>query len=317
MVELLVVIVVLGVLITMIVAVAGKVLRNQKVALTRSIQQSALMAIEQFATVDPLKSQYNTTQGLNVRPTFGPYPPYQLDDVTGPATVVGVVEPAPRPADLEARLTRDLFSASARIDLDDAREQAVNDDMRSLFTYLHTKAPASLSQVAERHLTRMSTNTAEDIIVPGGPAGDSAFDILGIHDGWGVPMDYMLYVKLAAEQDARGNWRWVVVDRKPVLRSLGIDREQYDTMIAAMKAGSAYPLDPNEWIFSEDLPSPEAGPKNNPGQRSAFWQSGSLGPAASGGAAGGWARAVSAADATRPGMSGRVFGFLPDPEQDN
>jgi prepilin-type N-terminal cleavage/methylation domain-containing protein len=321
LVELLIVIVVLGVLITMIVVVAGKVLRNQKVALTRSIQQSALMAIEQFATIDPLKAQYNTSQGLNVRPTFGAYPPYPLDAISGPTTLVSALEPGPvRPNDLETRLKRDLFTASgATVDLDNDPEDLINHDMRSLFTYLHTKAPATLAQVSDRYLTRMSQDTTKDIVRPNGAANDpTSFDVMGIHDAWGVPMDYMLYVKVAAQENARGIPQWVVVDRKPVLRSLGIDREHYDAMRAAIAAGTSFPLDANDWIFSEDLPAPEAGgPYANPSARQTFWSTGQLGPAGPGASPkNGWARAVSQADATRRGMNTRVFGFLPDPDLD-
>jgi len=99
-----------------------------------------------------------------------------------------------------------------------------------------------------------------------------AVDVLGIHDAWGVPMDYFLYVKLEL-----GMTGWTVTQRVPVLRSLGISKDVYDV---ARPAGtlSDYKQD---WIFSDPFPSPAAAVNN---------ANGGL-PGAGNGSSSGWARA--------------------------
>lgn len=308
MIELLVVMVVISLLITMITVVAGHVVRNQKVALTQTIQQNTIIAIEEFATIDPLKAMYNSGgSGAGNRPTFGPYPPYPLfgeaDD-----SVNGVLEPAGRRELLEDRLRRDLIGSSARgdeVDVDDRPAARADDDMRALYSYLKVKNPDGLARIPDAYLKSMTDDPgAKDLIDPEGAGSGSpnAFSILGIHDAWGVPMDYFLYVKLEAAVDKRGTQFWKVVDRRPVLRSLGISRDEYE----ALRKGQLTELDNSKWIFSEPFPSPNAGGVGD------FWIDGDLGtPNRTGN---GWARAISAGDAERNNR--HVFGFLPDPDRD-
>lgn len=310
MIELLVVMVVISLLITMITVVAGRVVRNQKVALTRTIQQNTIIAIEEFATIDPLKARYNASAS-GVRPTFGPYPAYTLfGDGTNADGVNGALEPVfRRPGSLDGRLTADLYGSGGGgegnvVELDEINDPA-NNDMRALYTYLKVKNPTGLARIPDRFLRPMTDTPNTDLVDPQGVGTQSneAFSVLGIHDAWGVPMDYFLYVKLEAVVDKRGNPFWKVVDRKPVLRSLGISRDEYDTMRKTPRSE----LDDSKWIFSEPFPSPDAG-----GGANGFWSDGDLGPPNS--ANNGWARAISAGDAERAGE--RVFGFLPDPDRD-
>ena len=307
MIELLVVIVVISLLITMIVTVAGRVVYNQKVALTQVVQKNTIIAIEEFATIDPLRARYNAS-GTGARPTFGPYPAYPLyDGGSGPNRVNEVLEPAGTRPTLDVRLTTDLYGPSAGpnvVVLEDT--DPTNDDMRALFTYLKVKTPDALARIPDRFLKKMTDDPQnKDIINPQISSGgtQAAFDVLGIHDAWGVPMDYFLYVKLEATVDKRGNSFWKVVDRKPVLRSLGISRDEYDTL----RKVSGSEFDNSKWIFSEPFPSPDAS-----GGRRAFWRTGRL--RAPDRTHNGWARAISAGDAERNNV--RVFGFLPDPDRD-
>lgn len=306
MIELLVVMVVISLLITMITVVAGHVVRNQKVALTQTIQQNTIIAIEEFATIDPLKARYNAG-GSGVRPTFGPYPPYTLfGDGSNNQLVNDVLEPdtPPRPSSLEERLAGDLYGSADVVELED--NDPANDDMRSLYSYLKVKNPDGLARIPDAYLKSMTDDPQnEDLIDPDAGENESrnAFSILGIHDAWGVPMDYFLYVKLEAAVDKRGTQFWKVVDRRPVLRSLGISRDEYE----ALRKGQLTELDNSKWIFSEPFPSPNAGGGDN-----SFWETGNLGPPDL--THNGWARAIPAGDARRGGDM--VFGFLPNPDRD-
>jgi hypothetical protein len=117
--------------------------------------------------------------------------------------------------------------------------------------------------------------------------------VLAIHDAWGVPLDYMLYVKcewkLYVDRWNNTVQGFRVTERRPVLRSLGIKREVYDATVSATPTPSDRKFDPAQWLFSESLSTPLAGVTD--------YRTGMLppnpNPVAS---ANGWARAVALAD---------------------
>lgn len=330
LVEMLVVIVILGVLIAIVIAVAGHVVYNQKAALTRTIQQNLLTAIDEFAVLDPLRAVYNTASTETIsnvrrRPTFGPYPPYPLfrRGDPGPRTVVGTLEPKEllplsnggrgQPTnELADRVHRDLFNydANARVTIDP--QDPRNDDNRALYVYLRRYVPDALARIPDRFLAKLTDDPVNQDIIDGNTrdgSGAARYDVLGILDAWGVPLDYLLYVKLEAVTDLRGASAWTIADRKPALRSLGVSRDVYDTYgrtIDLVPGGTNY----DERIWSSDLPMPEAGGPYpggvNDSARQRFWADGVLG--APDPARNGWARAVQAGKF--------AYGFLPDPKQD-
>jgi hypothetical protein len=229
--------------------------------------------------------------------TFGPYPPYQLagDEVSvtqDPGNVRSRVEPreALQPHldgdkyTLHRRLVLDLGLApsddnDAHISIRRSSERPTTDedylayysyDNRALYCYLAAFTPGVLDQIpdsAKKPLRRAasasagSTDTTEMIDPDGGlldRPGPRAFDVLGIYDAWGVPLDYFVQAKLERKIGPNGTEQWVVTDRVPVLRSRGVPREK---AIAADKAayGGDDTLREDEegnWIFSQPFPRP-------------------------------------------------------------
>ncbi len=274
---------VIGLLIAMISAVANTAIYQQRSALTQRIMQNTLLAIDQFATEDPLRSVYDSRD----RATFGAYPPYQLANVSDPAdsdTVAGALEPsysmiaslgADLPNGLSERLYFDLGGGSSGGNIADyvnIRGPDADDDNRALSAYLTVFAPTSLRQIGSDALRPLNPSVHEYVnptgagfSVGGGQAlaDIGVVDVLGIHDGWGVPLDYFFYVKLAwAVQPSTGQAGWTVVDRRPVLRSRGMKRETYDTWKAVSATGdlqaAAVYNDKSRWLLTSELPKPWA-----------------------------------------------------------
>lgn len=280
MIELLVVIVVLGLLISLVTAVAAKAIRQQKVRNTQQIMQNVTLALEQFGTENPLRAIYDRKD----RETFGKYPPYQLANVTASGSVSAVLEPAHAfstgspavPGRLIDRLARDVSATGAPavndwVVIEDPNDG--NDDIRALYAYTKVYSPATLRLIPEDRLKPINSQS-RDYVNPQGSAGTPGtpgaldwLDILAIHDAWGVPLDYMLYVKCEwglcrdpltgiAQQGFR------VVERRPVLRSRGIKREVYDAWVQSDPADPTQRettlSPPDKWLFSEELPRPWA-----------------------------------------------------------
>jgi len=263
MVELLVVVAVLALLIGLITAVAGKVLHQQKERNTRQIMQNTLLAIEQFAAENPLRHIYDRKDAAS----FGKFPPYQLAGFSLNGSVAVALEPNPPQGDyaLANRLHRDLGQRVGDVShwvMIDESDHA-NDDIRALGAYLRVYAPAAVATIPEAALKPIHPPN-RDYVNPKGSGGTPGVDpdwvdVLGIHDAWGVPLDYMLYVKC--------EWRlapgaasptWVVTERKPVLRSLAIGRDVYEVWRTADNATKRNLSPPASWLFSEDLPRPWA-----------------------------------------------------------
>lgn len=279
LIELLIVIVVIGLLIAVIGLVGTRVMHSQKVRATESIMQGVTMALEQFQTENPLAAIYDT----RARRTFGALPPYELE--RDPGTHVGaILEPAGAdPGSLRDRLVRDLKIPSGGGVVLAPSDQ--NDDIRALYAYLRIYAAGTLAQVREDSLRPLSA-TVEYIDRGSGPAG--RVEVLGIHDAWGVPLSYFLYVKLEYGVLPSGQLGWRVTDRIPVLWSRGVEREA---------AGTATP---DSWIFSVPFPTPPAaqGDAN-------FRVNGVLGSTTP--RDNGWARARAANEQPGP----EVFGYVP------
>ena len=311
MIELLVVIGVLALLIALVIGVASKAIRQQKVRNTQQIMQNVRLALEQFATEDPLRNIYDQP-GAG---TFGKYPPYPLQTPanawpTPPASVAGVVEPASLPGSntLANRLHRDLGRRNGNVNdwvsIGAEREGYTYpdglDDNRALAAYLQVFSPGSMKLIPDNARKPLFPN-AHDYVNPSGngttPGRDGIVDVLGIHDAWGVPLDYMIYAKLewgVVQQSGGGEIAgWKVVERRPVLRSRGVKREVYDAWVQSnpddptSRTPQLNP--PSKWIFSEALPKPWFG-----GEPSQLQTDGTIG--FSGANLGGWVRVVGLAD---------------------
>lgn len=275
-VELLVVIGVIGLLLSIILAVSSGVLGQHKAQLTRTIMDSTLAAVESFEIKAPLAGQYGRDSA------FGNLPPYQLAyDKDSDHMTVQVKSKPPGGFDntsLAKRLARDLFRPdeydSGTYEVDDADERLVlastelsgqeadearaNDDIRALYIYLATMAPDVLDQIPNRYKRSLidvdesglpSSLSNGEFINVAGTEPTTRVPILGIVDAWDVPLDYVLYVKLEYKIE-RGDPSpdWYVTDRKPALRSLGVTEE------VANADGDS----PDTWIWSEPLPKPWA-----------------------------------------------------------
>jgi prepilin-type N-terminal cleavage/methylation domain-containing protein len=266
MIELLVVIAVLALLIGLVTFVASRAIHQQKVRNTQQIMQNVTLAIEQFATANPLRQIYDRKD----RQTFGQYPPYQLANYSVTTSVAMALEPSSPGGNnrLSDRLFRDLGNSQGAVE-DWVRMPNTDDgaaDTRALYAYLRVYSPAALRTVPETALKPVDPS-ARDYVNPKGRGttvgDDGLVDVLGICDAWGVPLDYMLYVKCEYRL-APGGLRpsWVVTERRPVLRSRGIDREVYDAWVqsapddVAARDPRLSPAD--KWLFSEDLPRPWA-----------------------------------------------------------
>lgn len=159
-----------------------------------------------------------------------------------------------------------------------------NDDIRSLYAYLAAYEPAGVAQIppeALKPLPSLDTNPPanlrdangrriEAIRRPGSSPGadpspsfnaavqnPSWINVLGIHDAWGVPLDYVMYVKLEPRYfvEAGPIAIWQVTDRQYALRSHGISREIYDGRVRTPQTAV---WDDRKSIYSSPLPQPYA-----------------------------------------------------------
>lgn len=299
--ELLVVIAVIALLITLVTAAGGQLLEQQRRRNTQQVMQSLTLAVEQFAQDNPLHNFYNRKDTVS----FGPYPPYQLKKGRNPTlqSVSRLFEwNPPLPGGhtsssnmLSNRLARDM---NCRTDLgetiqdyvsiynestgspDDANYQGdALTDARALFVYLKLFSPQALNLIPEEYLKPAYPNRPreqQDYVNKRGTGTnpndatvrETLDNILVVHDAWGVPLDYMLYVKAECRMAVRRpgfipmdeELRFVATERRPVFRSLGIKREVYDEAIRVQPDFPAQRrYDASKWVFSEELPQPYAG----------------------------------------------------------
>ena len=281
LVELLVVIAVIGVIVAVLLAVGTHVLDRQKATNTRSIMTTVRLALDQFATEDPLRGNYDNPKmrdssgNLIIGRTFGPYPPYQLKDEGGNDSVAKVLEP--RHA-LSSSTTAPTLYQRLAWDLSGERSPAVgnwvgnslqgqlpdqvqHNDIRALYTYLAVYSPGVVTQIPAARVKALVPGTPEYVNPTGvGTVAGNAglIDVFGIHDAWGVPMDYFLHVKLEYKVGPDGTPRWIVTDRVPVLRSRGASKEEVAAADEAATGGDETLLQPQRWIYSESFPVPAA-----------------------------------------------------------
>ncbi|MGE3182658.1 MAG: type II secretion system protein, partial [Phycisphaerae bacterium] len=248
LIELVVVVTVIGILIAMLALGTNAVFENVRRSQTLQTFRNVSYAIDSFAVLDPLKAHYNqfTRLGLTGK-TFGPFPPYQVENGGVQGTVGGVFE-SNTPLTLAQRLTRDLTGlpgASIRPQGDnrwvELHNPDSNDDIRALGAYLRVYNEAGFNQIPENARIKLApqngTNTPDGneyvrmpatagSLAPFSPGGlnNGWADVVGFRDAWGVPLDYMLYVKVEPGIRTRTDnglpARFATVtDRRYVLRS--------------------------------------------------------------------------------------------------
>lgn len=269
-------------LITLVVTAASSALSTQKRANTEAVFKAVDLALDQFKTLDPLKMTYSARGNA----TFGPYPPYMLfgnrNDSTR-RTVAAILNenyPANAPANLQERLLRDLGgqgqTASNWVRIADPTNTnnptRFDDDNRALAAYLNIYVPDAFAQIPQYALKPLTNDPNGEFVSTSGRAGGNLNDpnvqsaktpLLGIHDAWGVPLDYMLAVRLEYAPDDTGFVRPLVRERTPVLRSKGIERELYD---AQPRSSTPQPGASAKWLFSRELATPgSAGIDNSNG----------------------------------------------------
>lgn len=307
LVELLVVMAVIGILISAILVGSSKISEGQKRNFTKTIMRTTQMAIDQFASDDPLKGIYNTKD----RASFGTYPPYQLagnlaGTADNPLSVRAAVEPFRPPGSnytLTERVYRDIGRSQGAVNAwVDLAPSDANDDIRALYLYLKTYNEAGIAQLPEKAIDQLTAQN--EYVNPAGtgtnPGNEGLQNVFGIVDGWGVPLNYFLYVKL--ERTPSGIQ---VTNRIPVLMSRGISRERYQRWLANHDDPNAPSLDTESWIFSESMPTPACGSVTRDG-----------GLAVGGAFENGWVRAK-ARGSTVSGGAPEVYGYLPAYDGEN
>lgn len=267
----------------LVIGVGGQVLSGQKAKTTENTMRLITLAIDQFKQENPLRQLYDNPQfrspaGELIGSTFGPYPPYQLAGAGAPGSlqsaryVPAILEPDHRLARGQSTTMQVPDTLARRLALDmsgaqnpnisnyvkfappppNPRDMPSHDDNRALYAYFAAFSPGVLEQIPDQAVEPLVPGTAEFINPTGAGFGqneESRVDVFGFHDAWGVPFDYMLYVKLEqrAPRDG-GQVRWMVVDRIPVLRSRGVEKEVAEGGVES----------PDNWIFSQPLPLPLA-----------------------------------------------------------
>ncbi len=307
LIELLVVIAIIGLLIAAMAIVGGKVMHHQRVNLTETIMRGTTMAIDQFSEENPLRSIYDRKG----RRTFGSMVPYQLEmDAIPFEGYPRMLEPDP-PTGLQQRLIRDLLPPgpipAQAIVLDPRPGKDRDNDMRALYTYLAVFTPGALDQVSQAAIRPLSEDYTEFVNTDTtGPQDFTRTPILGIHDAWGVPLDYFLYTKLEYKIRQDNTTGFEVTDRIPVLRSKGVSKEEF---LAGLEPGGTPLHSERTWIFSQPFPSP-------PAQQGAesFCTSGNV-TAWSDSSGNGWARAVADGDFNPGAPDESFFGFIPYREE--
>lgn len=287
LVELLVVIAILVLLAGLIASGASRLFTQQKIRSTQQVMSNILLAIDNFSKEDPLRLIYNRRDDAS----FGAFPPYMLANGlnTAPNSLAGSLfdnvdsewnNNKNSNYTLTYRLGRDLGGNAANLpstnrtawtDLAQTAADQIHDDNRALYAYLAAFSSSSLSLVPEKNRARLSTK--DEYLDRRGKLGqantqDAArTDVLGFVDAWGVPLDYAIYVKVewTTRRDPNtGNVipAFKVVDRVPMLRSHGVDREKYDQWVASNPANPAQRstkvLEPARQILTSDLPKPYA-----------------------------------------------------------
>lgn len=279
LVELLVVIVVLAVLIALIAGVSTHVVHNQKVNSTKVILRDLKLACEEFRDKDPLRIIYNSKTNAS----FGPFPPYQLRDATTNTAdnanmIANALEPYSAanlpPKTLRQRFGRDFLNNTTPNNTLVALQPDYpgngdheNDDIRALYTYLQSSVPTAVARIPAQFVKPLPNDAGSSL--PNGEFlttaststtnANARMQISGFYDAWGVPLDYFLYAKVEWTVDANyPNGHLIVTDRKPVIRSRGIDRDIYEARIRDKTAAQMIPGDDKKWLFSDDFPSPGA-----------------------------------------------------------
>jgi prepilin-type N-terminal cleavage/methylation domain-containing protein len=293
LIELLVVIVVIGILIAAIGLVGAKVMNAHKVKATENTLRSVKMAIDEFATLNPLASIYDQKDSNK---TFGPYPPYMLDPNCSGTCVSWIVEDPNSltgSAVLTNRLHRDMANRQGNFsDWVNIQGPDENDDIRALYTYLELYTPDTLTQLPKDVVKPLGTTP--EFVNPTGagtaPGSTGLVDVLGIYDAWGVPLNYFLYVKLEWTFDPVLGEQWIIADRVPVVMSHGHTKEEH---VAEPAGGGEHELE--AWILSDPFPSPAAGGQPSSATYAALKSNGTL-PLPGSSALAGWARAKAAGD---------------------
>lgn len=270
LIELLIVIGVITLLIALIGFSARGLLERQKVRNTQQTMQQVLLAIDAFQKDNPLRGIYDLRDGAS----FANFPPYQIARPAGSSFVSAhqLFEPPapqignPRPAQpngfngtLTDRFERDLLNENpngsvpaSRLTFNQSRRDKYNDDIRALYTYLAVFENAAVKQISPAALQPLGTDDAfinTGLSQGGGTAAsvEGRRQILGIVDAWGVPLDYMLYVRFEKGQP---------IERRALLRSRGVDRDRWNALVTANKTTdlSVTSNDPTKWIWSEPVP---------------------------------------------------------------
>ena len=305
--ELLVVIGVLTLLVTLVVATGSHLIEQQKRRNTQQIMQNLTLAVDIFAKDDPLHNFYNRKDAVSFGP-YPPYQLRKgLNPApTDVAWLFEYNPPAPPPSlgqlgfstvqnKLSDRVARDLgcrldlgesinnyitiFDESAGSPDDDNYAGDALTDARAFFTYMKLFSPEALKLIPEEYVKTPYLNRPrlqQDYVNPKNTgtnpdnpnARPTLENMLVVHDAWGVPIDYMLYVKAELQvavprpsfiNPLDPSLRFVTAERRPVFRSLGIQRELYDTALRIEPLPARRIYDPDKWLFSEALPRPYAG----------------------------------------------------------
>ena len=289
LIELLVVVGVVGVLLASLTVAGSTAIYSARAKNTRQVIANVEFALEVFREENPLRLSYDRPGGT----TFGPYPPYQLANWNAagftqnsfdPDSVAQLVEPqAPvgggrgRQYRLSDRLWRDFGGQTGakrdwvRFGSDDNGLQANDfdgfDDNRALAAYLEAFSPGALQlpNWARKPLNE-DPSRPDQINLSGsgqepGEEDSGWTDVLGIYDAWGVPLDYFHYVKIDWTYERGfpgGQYRagYFITDRRPALRSLGMDRDTFDAWVASGRDDTLGYNRRENWIFGEQMPRP-------------------------------------------------------------
>lgn len=302
--ELMVTLIILVLLVGLVALVGPGVYYQQRIASTRSTMSNVLIATEQFSAENPLGQFYNR-RGKETFGTLPPYQlagAYAAQNIREKYFEPALLQPplangnppsSNNQYTLQGRFERDLRGADdsgaagdwvkidSQADPDRASRYLNTDDIVSLYTYIRTYTPDKLRGVPDR-LTQPAIGLANgastsrsrlQFVNPLGPrstaqpgtADSKWIAALGFVDAWGVPMDYVIYSRMEYGVDSAGNATYRIVDRKAVLRSLGVDREKYEAAVNLLNSSATGPGaeqaklligQANSWIWSEDMPRP-------------------------------------------------------------
>jgi type II secretory pathway pseudopilin PulG len=293
MIELLVVISIIALLTTLVVTGANSALDAAKRRNTQQVMQNTLAALEIFSSERPLGSIYDRGENPSFG-AFPPFHPAEADRALtgwprrGPdyLSQLLAVSPSgdPRMQSLSDRIAWDLsgqapnprnfnggvpnkgryvafgYENDGTGDADrQPNDGDGHDDIRGLSAYLTAFSPRALEAIPPDALRPIDPLRPDRINPLGGTtkpgeARSTWREVLGIHDGWGVPLDYFLYVKVGVGlRDGGRTVDFKILDRRPVLRSRGMTREIYDEWT---KSPAASLNDPGRWLYSEPMPAP-------------------------------------------------------------